>query len=103
MQQVLQVKNFKKSYKTHQAIDGLDFDLYEGEILGFLGPNGAGKSTTINILSTILKKDSGEIKFFNKDIASNLKYIKFFSHNTIHLYFYKLHPVQFINYRLNLF
>ncbi|OCA97214.1 ABC transporter ATP-binding protein [Clostridium beijerinckii] len=76
METVLQVKNLKKSYKNYQAVDGLSFELYEGEILGFLGPNGAGKSTTINILSTILKKDSGEIKFFNKEIANNLKYIK---------------------------
>ncbi|NSB13076.1 ABC transporter ATP-binding protein [Clostridium beijerinckii] len=76
MEAVLQVKNLKKSYKNYQAVDGLSFELYEGEILGFLGPNGAGKSTTINILSTILKKDSGEIKFFNKEITNNLKYIK---------------------------
>lgn len=76
MKTVLQVKNLKKSYKNHLAIDGLSFELYEGEILGFLGPNGAGKSTTINILSTILKKDSGEVKFFNREITSNLKYIK---------------------------
>ncbi|ALB44630.1 ABC transporter ATP-binding protein [Clostridium beijerinckii] len=76
METVLQVKNLKKSYKNYKAVDGLSFELYEGEILGFLGPNGAGKSTTINILSTILKKDSGEIKFFNKEITNNLKYIK---------------------------
>ena len=76
METVLQVKNLKKSYKNRKAIDGLSFELYGGEILGFLGPNGAGKSTTINILSTILKKDSGEIKFFNREITSNLNYIK---------------------------
>nr|WP_243156488.1 ATP-binding cassette domain-containing protein [Clostridium sp. C8-1-8] len=42
-------------------------------MLGLLGPNGAGKSTTINILSTILKHDSGEVKFFGEEIDRNRK------------------------------
>ena len=73
MQKVLEVKNLKKSYKNNKAVDGLSFDVYEGEILGVLGPNGAGKSTTINILSTILKKDEGEILYFGKPIDKQTK------------------------------
>lgn len=76
MKKIIEVKNLKKSYKNNKALDGLDFDLYEGEILGILGPNGAGKSTTINILSTILKKDEGEITYFGMSTEKNLKYIK---------------------------
>ena len=64
MKSILEVKDLKKYYKENKAVNGLSFNLYKGEILGFLGPNGAGKSTTINILSTILKHDEGEIKFF---------------------------------------
>ena len=76
MEKAIEVRNLKKSYKNNKALKGLDFDLYKGEILGILGPNGAGKSTTINILSTILKKDEGEILYFGKTIEENKKEIK---------------------------
>lgn len=76
MESILEVKDLKKYYKENKAVNGLTFNLYKGEILGFLGPNGAGKSTTINILSTILKHDEGEIKFFGTDINKNKKLIK---------------------------
>lgn len=76
MESILEVKDLKKYYKENKAVNGLTFNLYKGEILGFLGPNGAGKSTTINILSTILKHDEGEIKFFGTDINKNKKWIK---------------------------
>ena len=76
MESILEVKDLKKYYKENKAIDGLNFNLYKGEILGLLGPNGAGKSTTINVLSTILKHDQGEIKFFGTSINDNKKWIK---------------------------
>lgn len=76
MKSILEVKDLKKYYKENTAVNGLNFNLYEGEILGFLGPNGAGKSTTINILSTILKHDEGEVKFFDRDMKDNAKWIK---------------------------
>ncbi|EKQ56766.1 MULTISPECIES: ABC transporter ATP-binding protein [unclassified Clostridium] len=76
METILEVKDLKKYYKENRAVNGLSFNLYKGEILGFLGPNGAGKSTTINILSTILKHDDGEIKFFGINIKDNKKRIK---------------------------
>ena len=76
MESIIEVKDLKKYYKEIKAVDGLSFSLFKGEILGFLGPNGAGKSTTISILSTILKHDEGEIKFFGTDIKDNKKRIK---------------------------
>lgn len=79
MEKILQVTNLSKIYREGKiAIDNLCFDVYEGEILGFLGPNGAGKSTTINIISTLIKPNSGEIVFFNnptikeKEVKSKL-------------------------------
>jgi ABC-2 type transport system ATP-binding protein len=44
------------------AVDGISFDLNQGEIVGFLGPNGAGKTTTLKMLSGLLYPTSGEIK-----------------------------------------
>ncbi|MGL4847444.1 MAG: ABC transporter ATP-binding protein [Clostridium sp.] len=70
---ILEVKDLRKVYGDKVAVDGVSFCLEEGEILGFLGPNGAGKSTTINILSTILKSDGGEIKFRGKPILKSIR------------------------------
>ncbi|WP_032530576.1 ATP-binding cassette domain-containing protein [Streptococcus mutans] len=79
MENLLEVKKLSKTYKNgRKALDNLNFNVIKGEILGFLGPNGAGKSTTINILSTLLKSDEGEITYFNnanlsvKDIKKQL-------------------------------
>ena len=76
MEKVLEIKNLKKSYKKNHALKGISFDVYKGEILGILGPNGAGKSTMINILSTILQKDEGEILYFGKQMEKNEREIK---------------------------
>ena len=63
MLNVVTVQNLKKSYSKKLAIDNLSFEIPKNKITAILGPNGAGKSSTINILSTILKKDSGKIVF----------------------------------------
>ncbi|WP_195853736.1 ABC transporter ATP-binding protein [Aerococcus tenax] len=68
MENILTVKDLSKTYKNgRKALEHLNFTVTKGEILGFLGPNGAGKSTTINILSTLLKGDEGEVVYFNND------------------------------------
>jgi ABC-2 type transport system ATP-binding protein len=51
----------KREYRTVRALDGISFNLEQGELLGYIGPNGAGKSTTVKILSGILVPDSGEV------------------------------------------
>lgn len=70
------VENLTKKYREKTVVDGLNFKVYKQEIFGLLGPNGAGKSTTINMLSTILKRDGGDIEYFGKAIDSNINYIK---------------------------
>ena len=70
MNPVLTVRNLKKIYgkkNPFTAVDGISFDLKEGEILGLLGPNGSGKTTTIQMLLGTLGVTSGEIHFFGKD------------------------------------
>jgi ABC-2 type transport system ATP-binding protein len=58
---VIQVQNLFKNYGEVQAIEGIDFTVNDGEILGFLGPNGAGKSTTLRIMTTFLAPTAGTI------------------------------------------
>ena len=54
-----------------RAVDGITFDVDEGEIFGFLGPNGAGKSTTMMILTTLLKPTSGRALVSGMDVAAD--------------------------------
>ena len=63
---MIQVENITKRYGNFTAVDGISFDIDEGEIVGFLGPNGAGKTTTIRMLLGIIKKDSGKITWNGK-------------------------------------
>ena len=58
---IISVKNLVKNYGNFQAVKGISFDVYEGEIFGLLGPNGAGKSTTLEIIETLRVKTSGEV------------------------------------------
>ncbi len=57
----ISVRNLEKSYGNFQAVKGISFNVYEGEIFGLLGPNGAGKSTTLEIIETLRDKTSGEV------------------------------------------
>lgn len=57
----IQVRDLKKTFKGDvKAVQGISFDVQDGEFFAFLGPNGAGKSTTIQILTTLKRPTSGE-------------------------------------------
>ena len=59
----IEVRDLRKVYrKGVEALKGISFDVYEGEVFSFLGPNGAGKTTTIRILSCATKPTSGQVK-----------------------------------------
>lgn len=68
MDNVIEVENLTKEYKSLKAVDNLSFKVRDGEIIGLLGPNGSGKSTTINCMLSLLNFQSGSIKIFGKEM-----------------------------------
>ncbi len=64
---VLEVRNLTKKFGKFTALDGVNFEVGNGEVFGFIGPNGAGKSTTIRVLLGIIKATSGDVRLFGKD------------------------------------
>ena len=64
------VKGLVKVYKgTIKAVNGVSFNIREGEVFGLLGPNGAGKTTTLHMLATILKPTTGEARVNDFDVV----------------------------------
>lgn len=63
------VKNINKSFTNKKVVDNLSFELTKPGVFGLLGTNGAGKTTTIRIILGIIKKDSGEITWNNKEVS----------------------------------
>jgi ABC-2 type transport system ATP-binding protein len=59
----------RKAYGDVVAVDGVSFDVMEGEVFGLLGPNGAGKTTLIRILMDIIRADEGTITLFGRPFA----------------------------------
>jgi len=57
----ISVRDLRKSYADVPAVDGVSFDVQQGEFFGILGPNGAGKTTTLEIIEGLRKPDSGHV------------------------------------------
>ncbi len=67
-QAIVKVEGLTKVFGQLKAVDGVSFEVQEGEIFGFLGPNGAGKTTTINMLTTLLRASGGTAVIDGLDI-----------------------------------
>jgi len=67
--QTLRTEGIVKSYKKHRAVNGISLELKQGEVVGLLGPNGAGKTTTFNIITGLLKPDSGKVLLDQTEIT----------------------------------
>lgn len=67
---MLMVRGLRKSFAGVQALDGIDLDVYSGEILGIIGPNGSGKSTLINVVSGHYHADAGSMRFAGLELAA---------------------------------
>ena len=75
-QPIIQVKDLTKHYPEIKAVNGISFNVFQGEIFGLLGPNGAGKTTTLEIIETLRKKTSGEVWVTGYSVDENANEIK---------------------------
>ena len=69
MSAALHIAGLVKRYGDFTAVDGISFDVAEGEFFGLLGPNGAGKTTTINAIVGLAKISGGSISLFGHDVV----------------------------------
>ena len=76
MDNIIEIKNLKKSFGSVKAVNDLSFTVKEGELFAFLGINGAGKSTTINIMCAQLDKDGGSVTIDGKTLEDEPTEIK---------------------------
>ncbi len=76
MSVVLEVKSLRKEFGDLVAVDGISFEIQEGEIFGFLGPNGAGKTTSISMICGLLTPSAGEIHVEGVSILKNPREVK---------------------------
>ncbi len=65
---LVEVRGLTKRFGGLTAVDGLDFEMYQGEVLGLIGPNGAGKSTTFNVISGTYKASAGSMRLDGEEI-----------------------------------
>jgi len=68
---VIEVKNLVKEFNGRKVLDGISFEVEEGEVFGYLGPNGAGKTTTLRIILGLLNPTSGKAIVMGKNLAED--------------------------------
>jgi ABC-2 type transport system ATP-binding protein len=68
-QPAIAATGLRKSFGDTLALDGVDLEVAEGTIFALLGPNGAGKTTAVNILSSLISPDGGEVRVAGHDLA----------------------------------
>jgi ABC-2 type transport system ATP-binding protein len=73
---ILKAKDLTKVYGDKVAVDGISFEVGQGEIFGILGPNGAGKTTTLEMIETLRPIDDGEVTVSGIDVATQPTKIK---------------------------
>jgi ABC-2 type transport system ATP-binding protein len=72
MTPAISIRNLYKTYDNgHKALNGISLDVKQGDFFALLGANGAGKSTTIGVISTLVRKTSGTVEVFGKNVDIN--------------------------------
>ncbi|MFA7336997.1 MAG: ATP-binding cassette domain-containing protein [Candidatus Obscuribacterales bacterium] len=78
VQPIVKVQGLKKSYGALEAVKGLDFDIFEGEIFGLIGPDGAGKTTTFHVLGGVMEQTEGSASVIGqkpRDVRLEIGYL----------------------------
>lgn len=73
---IIEARGLVKSYGQQPAVNGIDFQVRQGECFGLLGPNGAGKTTTMRMLTCFIPPTSGDLKVFGMDVRREPSAIK---------------------------
>lgn len=76
MSSAIEVQNLYKSFGDLHAVQGVSFEVQQGEIFSLLGPNGAGKTTTISMLSGLLRPDQGDALIMSHSITRDVMSVK---------------------------
>jgi lipopolysaccharide export system ATP-binding protein len=66
---VLRAQGLVKTYRRRRVVDGVSFEVKQGEIVGLLGPNGAGKTTSFNVVVGLTRPDSGQVSLDDEDVT----------------------------------
>jgi len=72
----ISVSGLRKSYGDFEAVRGIDFEVYAGEVFGLLGPNGAGKTTTVEILEGLRPRSHGNVEVLGYDPGVQVRQLK---------------------------
>lgn len=75
---MIKIDNLSKHFGSTKAVDGISFDIKEGELFGLLGPNGAGKTTTIRMIATLIPQTSGTIEVNGYSIPKQSEIVRNF-------------------------
>ena len=67
---LLESVGFEKSYGRRKVVDGINIDVFAGEVVGLLGPNGAGKTTSFRMIMGMIRGDGGKVFFSSTDITA---------------------------------
>ena len=73
---IIELNNISLSYGNRLILDNLSFKINEGQIFGMLGPNGVGKSTIFNLITGLIKPNSGKIKINGYDVTDYPIYLR---------------------------
>ena len=74
----LEINNLTKIYPNKLiALNSINLNVNQGDFFALLGPNGAGKSTTIGVLSTLVKRTSGKVQVFGKNVDTHIYETKY--------------------------
>ncbi|HAT4124830.1 TPA: ABC transporter ATP-binding protein [Clostridium perfringens] len=97
---MISIKNITKHYGKFKAIDNINIEMKEGNVIGLIGPNGAGKTSTINMIIGLSNPTSGSIEIFGEKMDTNSisvkKLIGYVSDNSNR--FLKLKGIEYLNF-----